>query len=47
MAQFALYNYQFFELPLSEIRDKGQTYGAGAEKVVIVKVGERSVKVRR
>ena len=35
MAQFALYNYQFFELPLSEIRDKGQLYGAGAKPEVM------------
>lgn len=35
MAQFALYNYQFFELPMSEIRDKGQLYGAGAEPEVM------------
>lgn len=35
MAQFALYNYQFFELPLSEIRDKGQLYGAGAEPEIM------------
>ena len=35
MAQFALYNYQFFEIPMSEIRDKGQVYGAGAEPEVM------------
>lgn len=35
MSRFALYNYQFFEVPLTEIRDKGQVYAEGAKLKVM------------